>query len=256
MLTPSAECDQVSFSYGRRSVFDRLTVSIGRGITGLLGPNGAGKSTLLALWATHRGADAGQVTVLGQDAGTASGRAAIRHRIGVLTQRYPLVGSMKVIDTVAYAAWAQGLSRKQAFPAAEQTLDLLGVHELASRRVRSLSGGQRQRIGLAAAMAHEPELLLLDEPSTGLDPEVRMAIRRTLRAISEKCSIVLSTHLVDDVLAICQRIIVMDHGTVLFEGDPEELATLAVNETADNLGSPLERGYEQLLVSRRAQATK
>jgi len=247
-----ALCEVVSFQYGRRPVFSELDLSIGAGITGLLGPNGAGKSTLLGLLGTRLIPRQGRLSVLGADSGTVAGRESIRRRIGVLPQRYPLVGSMKVLDTVAYAAWAQGLSRPEAYPAAEAALHDLDAADLAGRRVRTLSGGQRQRVGLATAIAHRPDLLILDEPTAGLDPEIRIALRRTLRAMSSRRSILLSTHLVDDVLAICDSIIVLDRGQVLFQDSPSELAKLAADADSDTPGSELEKGYEALLVQRRA----
>jgi ABC-2 type transport system ATP-binding protein len=244
-----ARCETVCFQYGlSRPVFTGLDLTISTGITGLLGPNGAGKSTLLGLLGTRLAARSGRVTVLDQDAATAAGRAAIRRRIGVLPQRYPLVGSITALDTVAYAAWAQGLSRRDAYPAAETALGDLEAADLAGRRVRTLSGGQRQRVGLATAIAHQPDFLILDEPTAGLDPEIRIALRRTLRAMSSRRSILLSTHLVDDVLAICDSIIVLDRGHVLFQGKPTELSAMANRADPDTPGSDLEKGYEALLV--------
>lgn len=249
-----ARCEAVTFRYGRRPVFSGLDLEIRPGITGLLGPNGAGKSTLLALLGTRMAARTGRVTVLGSDGGTVAGRESIRRKIGFLAQRYPLVGSMRSLDTVAYAAWAQGLSRTGAYAAAGTTLAELGITDLAERRVRTLSGGQRQRVGLAAAIAHEPDFLILDEPTAGLDPEVRMALRRTLRGMTTHRSILLSTHLVDDVLAICDSIVVIDHGAVLFHDVPSKLSELATQADADTPGSDLEKGYEALLVQRRTHA--
>lgn len=250
-----AECHDVQFGYGRRQVFNGLSLTIGPGITGFLGPNGAGKSTLFSLLSTHRKPDSGTIEVLGHDCRSRAGREAIRSKIGVLAQRYPLVGSMTVLDTVAYAAWAQGLDAKLTYPAAERILAELHLTDLAGRRVRALSGGQRQRVGLASTLAHQPEVLILDEPSAGLDPEVRMGLRRTLLAVSSETAILLSTHLVDDVLALCNRILVLDRGVLLFDGEPGDLAAHAALADDTGPGTPLERGYEALLVRERRGRT-
>lgn len=247
MTETSAFCDGVSFRYGRRRVFTDFNVSIPCGITGLLGPNGAGKSTLQSLLSTQHAPRAGRVVVLGNDAGSKRGREVIRGRIGVLTQRFPLVGSMRILDTVAYAAWAQGMSRRAAHPAAERALEEMGIGELAGRRCRSLSGGQRQRVGLAAALVHRPELLILDEPSAGLDPHARISLRKTLLGVSQRCSVILSTHLVDDVLAVCDQIIVLNRGRVAFEGSSAELADRASDPSSGDPGSDTERGYSAVL---------
>ncbi len=231
------------------------TLTIDTGITGLLGPNGAGKSTLLSLLATRRAPSSGRLSVLGHDVRASEGREHVRTRIGYLAQRYPLVGSMRVLDTLAYAAWAQGVERAQAYDAAVGVTELLELEALRSRRVSSLSGGQRQRVGLGAAMVHAPDLLLLDEPTAGLDPEARMAIRRTLKRVAATSSIVLSTHLVDDVLAICGSIVVLDRGGVLFQGPPTELEQQP-GDLSDSSGSSLELGYESVLVAGRARAAR
>lgn len=255
-MEPVARFEDVTFRYGRRVALPGLDLTINAGITGLLGPNGAGKSTLLSLLATRRAAGSGRMTVLGEDAGTVRGRTAIRSRIGFLAQRYPLVGSMRVVDTIAYAAWAQGVARSQAYLAADDAIARFDLGNLCARRVRGLSGGQRQRVGLAASMAHKPDLVILDEPSAGLDPEVRMAIRRTLREVAVTSSILLSTHLVDDVLAICDSIVVLDGGRVLFQGEPATLSRSVEDAQSDSPGSPLEQGYEAILMAGRARAAR
>ena len=259
MAEPVVRGVGVSFGYPRRKVFQDLAIEIERGVTGLLGPNGAGKTTMLSLISTRRATGSGHLSVLGHDTATAAGREAIRREVGVLAQRYPLIGSMRVDDTVAYAAWTHGLSIMDSHRAAARTLEALGVGDLSGRRVRSLSGGQRQRIGLAAAMVHEPGLLVLDEPTAGLDPEARMAMRRTLREVAVGASILISTHLVDDVLALCDSIIVLDGGRIVFQGAPQELesltrvASLGGDSVREMGGSPFERGYEALLVRGRSR---
>lgn len=258
MLDPVVHGEELSFSYIRRPVFENQTIVIESGITGLLGPNGAGKSTLLSLLSTRRAPRSGTLNILGHNADHRADREQIRRRLGYLAQRYPLVGSMKVLDTVTYAAWASGLSRRSCEVAANAAIERTEIADLALRRVRTLSGGQRQRVGVAAAIVHRPDLLLLDEPTAGLDPEVRMVMRRTLKQISEQTAIVISTHLIEDVLALCDDVIVLDGGRVLFQGNTDELqrhateAALAADD-ARVAGSAMERGYAALLAKSRDQ---
>lgn len=261
MPEPIAHSESLSFGYRRRPVLRELTVEIGPGITGLLGPNGAGKTTFMSLLATRRTIGSGRLSVLGHDTSTQTGRAAVRRQIGLLLQRYPLVGSMRVEDTIAYAAWAHGLTQVDCYRAAARTIERLSIGDLSRRRVRSLSGGQRQRVGLATAMVHEPRLLILDEPTAGLDPEVRMAMRRALREAAASASILLSTHLVDDVVALCDTIVVLDQGRLVFKGSPAALAAHARDAehsaagSSDAAGSAMERGYETLLIQGRSRAS-
>lgn len=211
----------------------------------------------MSLVSTRRTAGSGTLKILGVDSSIPSNLDQIRAEIGVLSQRYSLVGSMRVDDTIAYAAWANGLARIECHTRAQEVLEQLAMADLGSRRVSTLSGGQRQRVGIAAAMAHEPKLLILDEPTAGLDPEVRMDIRRTLRAYSRYASVLISTHLVDDVLAICDQIIVLDNGELIFQGPPSALEEFSAPEgkgIEDSYGSAMERGYKALLIGSRGHA--
>lgn len=239
------------FGYWRRRVFDGMDLRLGPGVTGLLGPNGAGKSSLLALLATRRSPRRGRLSILGRRVSDPGGRAEVRGRLGYLEQRFSLVGSMRVLDTVAYAAWAHGRPRRGCFDDACRALRALGLEELSGRRVRTLSGGQRQRVGLAAAVVHGPELLLLDEPTAGLDPQVRVEIRHWLQELAQSTSIIMSTHLVDDVGAVCDDVVVLDQGRVVFHGAVTELADRgdgAFSESAAGAGgNALERGYMAVL---------
>ncbi|OKL53697.1 hypothetical protein BSZ39_08185 [Bowdeniella nasicola] len=236
----------VSFKYGRHTVLDRVSFSIPPGITGLLGPNGAGKTTLLSVISTLRMPAEGEVVILGEEVSDVQARHRIRQRIGVLPQSFNLVGWLKVIDTVSYAAWTHGLAQADCENAARTALLNVGIkEELFSKRVRALSGGQRQRVGIACAMAHRPDLILLDEPTSGLDPTGRMEFRRLLLEVAKSASVIMSTHLIEDIHHTAQYLVVIGGMGVAYSGSVSGFAS----EGRENLaaGSPLEIAYEQLL---------
>ncbi len=244
----------LGYRYRRRWALEDVTLTIGPGITTVLGPNGAGKSTLLSLIATRRAPTVGGLEVLGNDVRTLGGRESVRRRLGYLQQRYPLVGSMRVADTVAYAGWAQGLARSDCYAAAADVLRTVGIASLSDRRVRTLSGGQRQRVGLATAMVHRPRLLLLDEPTVGLDPEIRLRLRETLIEIAQRATVLLATHMIEDVAALSDDVVVLADSRIAFQGpkrDLEGLAPAVGDAVGMRAGSMLEQGYSAALSTSR-----
>ncbi|MBW4717118.1 ATP-binding cassette domain-containing protein [Saccharothrix obliqua] len=228
--------EDVSYSYRRKPVLTGLNWAVPAGITGLVGPNGAGKSTVLALLVGLREPRSGRITVA-DTRGGAGGR-----RVGYLPQRFSLVPSMRVRDTVAYAAWLNGLDRTAAGAAADRALALVDLVDRADAPVRTLSGGLRQRAGIAAAVAHEPEIVVLDEPTVGLDPGQRVRLRRVVERIGETRTVVLATHLVEDVANLCSTVSVLDEGELRFHGPLTELVA-----GAEVTAAALEEAYERLL---------
>lgn len=237
----------VEFRYGRTSVLRGLDWDVRPGITGLIGPNGSGKTTLMSLMVGMAAPRSGSVHVVGHDMTTSRGRTAARRNIGFVPQRFSLVPAMTVQDTVAYAAWANGVADKGCRPAAQDALRLTGLDDLADRRVRTLSGGQRQRIGIAAALAHRPPVLVLDEPTVGLDPGQRLRLREMLRAIAAGRSVVLSTHLIEDVAHVCDTIGVLAGGRIAYSGTFEDLERRTAGVSRPGAGSPFERAYADLI---------
>lgn len=242
-----AQLRSVDYSYGRRTALDSVTLSIQTGITALLGPNGAGKSTLMKLLATLAVPTRGVVEVLGWETASRSGRNKIRRQLGYLPQHFPLVGNMRVLDAVAYCGWANGLSRSEALSAAASALDSVGLSGYEERRCRALSGGERQRVGIAMAISHRPSVVILDEPTAGLDPEARMVLRGVLKEVADSTSILVSTHLVDDVVQLADQIVVLDKGTLLFTGSVSDLEGEEGEFGSAELGTPMERSYAALL---------
>lgn len=218
----------VSHRYRRQLALESVTLELGKGSTGLLGPNGAGKTTLLKLAATVLPLQVGRLEVAGIDVSGSAGRRQARQHLGYLPQHFEVSGSMRVSEAVEYAAWAQGLSDRDSLGAARDALRLVGLSDLARRRVRHLSGGQRQRMGIACTVAHEPSVLLLDEPTAGLDPEQRNTVRQHLTRLATDRVVVMSTHILEDVARFCDHLVVIVEGRVRYQGPPAGLAAEGV----------------------------
>jgi ABC-2 type transport system ATP-binding protein len=220
--------DGVGKSYGAVAALADLDLELQPGITGLLGPNGAGKTTLIRILATLLAPSAGQVRVNGWHAADARDRVQIRRRLGYLPQDLGLYPRFSVFEFVDYLAILKELDdaadRHRRVRAALAAVEL---EDLAGRKIRTLSGGMRRRVGIAQAIVADPQLLLLDEPTTGLDPEQRMRFRQLIAGLGAHRTVVLSTHLVEDVAAVCTAVVVLFKGRVRFRGTPSELRRLA-----------------------------
>ncbi len=211
----------------------------------MLGPNGAGKSTLLGCLALDLTPHQGAVLVNGVAASTPATRSTAKPMLGYLPQRFDLVPSMTLVDTVAFSAWACGVDERQCFNLATDALALVDLADRANSRVRVLSGGQRQRLGIAAAIAHRPRILLLDEPTVGLDAESVLNVRRHVLAIAAERVVVLATHILDDVSRLASHTVVLHHGNVIYDGSTAKLAAQS-EKLHDPLVSPLEDAYHRL----------
>jgi ABC-2 type transport system ATP-binding protein len=214
--------------FGSKVALGGVDLSLGRGVTGLLGPNGAGKTTLLSILATVTSPDAGRLSVLGFDPSDGAERVEIRRRLGYLPQDLGYHRQFKVAEFLDYVAILKEIvdrGRRRAEVA--RVLAATDLESVAGRRMRALSGGMRRRVGIAQALLGSPELLVLDEPTAGLDPEQRLRFRELLSELPGRPVVVLSTHQADDVAAICSKVVVLLDGQVRFTGTPEKLAALA-----------------------------
>jgi ABC-2 type transport system ATP-binding protein len=218
----------LSRRYGAVRALDDVAVGLGRGVTGLLGPNGAGKTTLMTVLATVNEPDAGRVSVFGLDPADGNQRVAIRRRLGYLPQELSFHRHFSVAGFLDYVAILKEIvDRRRRAEEVARVLTAVGLENLAGRRVRSLSGGMRQRLGVAQALLGGPDLLVLDELTAGLDPEQRLRFRELLSDLPDDPVVLLSTHQVDDISAICPRVLVLLGGRVRFAGSPAELAATA-----------------------------
>jgi ABC-2 type transport system ATP-binding protein len=233
-MTAPLELAGVGKRYRGTTALHDVTLDLPPGVTGLLGPNGAGKSTLLRIVATALSPDSGSVRVLGSDPGDAAGRLAIRRRLGYLPQESGAFGGFTAFGFVDYVAVLKEMTDQAARHAeVRRVLDVVGLGDRAHQRLRALSGGMRRRVGLAQALLCRPDLLVLDEPTVGLDPEQRLRFREVLAGLSPSTCVLLSTHLTEDVSALCPRVVVLDRGSVLFEGPTAGLAAVAEGRVWD-----------------------
>jgi ABC-2 type transport system ATP-binding protein len=226
--TAAVRVEGLSRRYGTIRALDGIDLTLERGITGLLGPNGAGKTTLLSILATVSEPDAGSVSVLGLDPRDGAERVEIRRRLGYLPQELGYHRHFTVAAFLDYVAILKEVTdRRRRAEEVARVLAITGLEDRARTRIRALSGGMRQRLGIAQALLAGPELLILDEPTAGLDPEQRLRFRELLSDLPGEPAIVLSTHQADDIAAICPQVVVLLKGKVDFAGTPAELAGTA-----------------------------
>lgn len=208
------------YSGGHRAVQD-LNLELGPGILGLLGPNGAGKSTLMRILATMTRPSEGRVTWNGTD--IAASPDGLRADLGYLPQDFGVYPALSAREFLGFLAAVKGLSGAKARDRVEHCLSLVGLNDAADRRLGDYSGGMRQRVGIAQALLNDPTLLIVDEPTVGLDPEERMRFRHLLTDLAGERLVILSTHIVSDVEASATAIAVMTAGRLRFHGTPEQL---------------------------------
>lgn len=226
-----AEATAVAKSFGTTSVLTNVTTAVPPGISGLLGSNGAGKTTLISLMLGVEPRDGGELQVLGHDPATAG--PEVRARIGYSPEHHHLPGDVQAADLVRHLAQLHGLPTSASTERASDALWLVGLGEERFRPIGTMSTGQRQRVKLAAAIAHGPELVILDEPTDGLDPVQRDDMLALIRRIGTEydMSIVLSSHLLEEVERICDHVIILADGVVRHSSSLRDVQ-------ADSLGPP------------------
>jgi ABC-2 type transport system ATP-binding protein len=220
---------QLTKTYGKKvHALRGVDLEIGAGMFGLVGPNGAGKTTLMRILAGLLRPTSGKVTVLGNDVTTSRGKLAIKSVLGYLPQELGLYPDLTALEFLEYVAVLKGVSDK-----AERQIQLAAILELvgltgdARRKMRTFSGGMKRRVGIAQALLGSPQLLIVDEPTSGLDPEERVRLRNLLAEMSARCTVILSTHIVEDVSQSCNDLAVINLGQVLFRGSPGDLIAQA-----------------------------
>ena len=222
--------DQLSkvFKGGHRAL-DNINLEIGDGMFGLLGPNGAGKTTFMRILVTLAEASSGTITINEMD--LSKNRRDIRAMLGYLPQDFRFFSKLKTWEFLDYVASLAGLkdSRKRA-TAVDEMLESVGLFEVRERLANKLSGGMKRRLGIAQALIGTPKIVIVDEPTTGLDPEERIRFRNILSKMSQKdMVIILSTHIVSDISSICKDMALLNKGKIMYQGSPEALIAQAQN---------------------------
>jgi ABC-2 type transport system ATP-binding protein len=218
--------DNVSKSFGRTVAVDEVSFTVDRGeVVGFLGPNGAGKSTTMRLITNFLEPDDGAVLIDGVD--VREDPVGARRRIGYLPENNPLYDDMLVAEYLRFVGDLRGVGMDGPGSALDDTVQATGIAEVFYRPIGELSKGYKQRLGLAAAILHRPDFLILDEPTEGLDPNQRQEIRRLIREVGKEHTVILSTHVLPEVEETCRRIIVIHEGKIVADGSTENLMAQA-----------------------------
>lgn len=210
----------VSKFYGKKQVLNNINLEIEKGMFGLLGRNGAGKTTLMKSIATLLSLSSGNITVCGINVNEGS---KIREMIGYLPQDFSMYSNMSAYEAMDYLGVLSGLDKKSRKERIPEMLSKVNLNNNMKTKVKAMSGGMRRRLGIAQAILHNPKVLIVDEPTAGLDPEERVRFRNLLSEIAEDRIVILSTHIVGDIESTCENIAVMNEGKIIFKGSVIDL---------------------------------
>lgn len=238
----SIEVNNISKSYGAQKALDNISFSVKKGeIVGFLGPNGAGKSTLMKILTTYIDADQGTAIVNGHD--VTLNQKAVQQSVGYLPEHNPLYLDLYVREYLAFNADVYKVAKSRI----EEVIELTGLRTESHKKIAQLSKGFRQRVGLANALLHHPEVLILDEPTTGLDPNQLVEIRNVIKNVGKDKTVFLSTHIMQEVEAICNRVIIINHGKIVAD---KKLDTLISADKEQVIEVEFDYKIEEVAISR------
>ncbi|MBF9237396.1 gliding motility-associated ABC transporter ATP-binding subunit GldA [Hymenobacter sp. BT683] len=224
------EIENLTKTYGTQNAVDNISFTAGKGeIVGFLGPNGAGKSTTMKIATGYLPPTAGTVRVAGHDVLTES--LAVRQHVGYLPEHNPLYLDMYVHEYLEFIGSVHGLRGRELRTRVGELVRRVGLSREQNKQIGALSKGYRQRVGLAQALIHDPEVLILDEPTTGLDPNQILEIRQLIREVGEDKTVIFSTHILPEVTALCSRVLIISRGKLVADSPVAELAARAAGET-------------------------
>ena len=217
------EAENLVKRYGPFEAVKGVSFRIDQGqVVGLLGPNGAGKTSIMRILTCYHFPSEGTARVGSFD--VVSQPRSVRQVVGYLPENAPLYDDMKVREYLGFVADVRGLAGEHRRERTEMVVDTCGLSAVFGREIRRLSKGYRQRVGLAQAILHDPAVLVLDEPTSGLDPNQIVEIRGLIRSLGEKKTVILSTHILQEVEALCRRVLIMNAGRLVAQGTPDEIA--------------------------------
>lgn len=228
----------ISKVYGTQKALDNVSLSIGEGeIVGLLGPNGAGKSTMMKILTCFIPPTEGSAEICGYD--IFEHQMEIKRSVGYLSEQNPLYYDMYVREFLLLVAGIHKIERKLRKTRVEEVIALTGLEKEANKKIGTLSKGYKQRVGLAQALIHDPKVLILDEPTTGLDPNQLLEIRNLIKQIGQSKTILLSTHIMQEVEAVCSRVIIINNGRLVADDETKQLSA----------GGSLEKKFREITAS-------
>lgn len=218
----SIKVENLTKFYGEQKAVDNISFEIKTGeVIGFLGPNGAGKSTTMKMMTGYMAPSGGSVTIEGMDVG--QNPLAVKRKIGYLPEHNPLYSDMPIIDYLRFCAQIQGMDRAVVDDRIREMVNLCGLDAEKHKRIHELSKGYRQRVGLAQSIIHDPEVLIFDEPTTGLDPNQIIEIRKLIKKLGEEKTVILSSHILSEVEATCDRILIINKGKIVADGTAQTL---------------------------------
>lgn len=227
LITMSIKVTNLSKVYGKQRALDQVSLEIKPGeIIGLLGPNGAGKSTLMKIISCYIPPTSGEVEVMGHN--VLEEPLAVKQKIGYLPESNPLYHEMYVVEYLNFAAGISGIKNKKE--RIKEIIELTGLGKEQHKKIGALSKGYKQRVGLAQAFIHDPEVLILDEPTSGLDPNQLIEIRNVIKEIGSKKTVLFSSHIMQEVEAVCDRILIIKDGKLIADGTKSEIQRLWKNK--------------------------
>lgn len=225
--------------YGEQKALDNINIEIEQGqVVGLLGPNGAGKSTMMKILTCFIPPTEGEVKVCGYD--IFENPMQVRANIGYLPEQNPLYYDMYVREFLDFIAGIHKIDKKIRKQRVEEMIELTGISKEVNKKISTLSKGYKQRVGIAQALIHDPKVLILDEPTTGLDPNQLVEIRELIRKVGQTKTVLLSTHIMQEVEAVCSRVIIINNGKLVADDETKHLAA----------GENLEKIFRQITLKK------